>query len=536
MSRTIHRIYLFALFLTFGLAIHAQEKPCMHIAGQFGYSFSNGDNTPYWHTARRQGLVSNEPDNGYLRLTGILSNRIGASDFTYDIGVDIVANHNHSSNFFVHQAYADIRWRWITLSIGSKERFSEGSCRYDLLTDNKALAALPDLYSPQLSDLGSGGLAYSGNSRPIPQIRVEVPEYATIPGTNGWLHMRGHIAYGRFSDDNFQERFSGSNGTTRYGKNIFYHSKAAFLKIGKPQRFPLTFEGGLEMYSQFGGDIYTHADGRIVSMPHRFTDFLKAFIPLSGGEDTPVDEQTNISGNQIGNWHAALTLHTKSADICLYGEHLFEDFSQLFFIEYQSNKEGKKRIIYYPWKDIKIGIRISNKSDFAPFVNAIQYEYLSTYDQSGALYHDPSDNFNEQMDGVDNYYNHGIYPGWHHWGMGIGNPLVISPVYNGNNSLAFRSNRLIAHNIGINGKFSKHLPVAYRLQYTYSENWGTYLNPLPEKGYTTSLLGEFILAPKESKWAGAISCAYDRSNFIGNNFGAMISITRVFTISSGKKQ
>ncbi len=529
-------IYLLALMLALCTVVHAQEKPTIHIMGQLGYSRSSGEKTPYWLTARRQGIMPNEPDNGYLRLAGVFSGRIGNGNFRYCIGADIFANYNHNSNFFVHQAYADISWRWLTLSIGSKERFSEGACRQNLLPGNKAIAALPGLYAPQLSDLGSGGLVYSGNSRPIPQIRLEVPEYATIPGTNGWLHMRGHFAYGRFSDGNFQERFSKSNGTTRYGKNIFYHSKAAFMKIGKPQRFPLTLEGGLEMYSQFGGDIYTHSGGRIVSMPHRLTDFLKAFIPLSGGEDTPLDEQTNISGNQIGNWHAALTLHTNPADICLYGEHMFEDFSQLFFFEYQSNKEGKKRIIYYPWRDMKIGIRVTNKSSFASFINAIQYEYISTYDQSGALYHDPSKNFNEQMDGVDNYYNHGIYPGWHHWGMGIGSPLVISPTYNKDGSLAFRSNRLIAHNIGLNGKISKQIPIAYRLQYTYSENWGTYLNPLPEKGYTTSLLGEFVIAPDNKNWAGALSIAYDNSNYIGNSFGAMISVTRLFTTASRKKK
>ena len=78
--------------------------------------------------------------------------------------------------------------------------------------------------------------------------------------------------------------------------------------------------------------------------------------------------------------------------------------------------------------------------------------------------------------------------------------------------------------------------IAYRLQYTYSENWGTYLNPLPEKGYTTSLLGEFVIAPDNKNWAGALSIAYDNSNYIGNSFGAMISVTRLFTTASRKKK
>jgi hypothetical protein len=296
----------------------------------------------------------------------------------------------------------------------------------------------------------------------------------------------------------------------------------------------LIFEGGLEMQSQFGGDIYTHGEGLKLTMPSTLADYWKAFIPLSGSDDTPEIEQTNISGNMIGSWHAAFTVPTKNMDIRLYGEHLFEDFSQLFFFEYQSDRYGKRNIIYYPWKDIMLGLRVTNKSQVLPFISAIQYEYLTTMDQSGALYHDPSDYFSEQMDGGDNYYNHGIYPGWHHWGSGIGNPLIISPSYNSNGSLKFRSNRLIAHNVGINGTFGKNTPIAYRLQYTYSENYGTYANPFKSKKYTTSLLGEFIYAPKNSLWLGRLSIAHDKSNFIGNNTGFMFTLTRTGEIFSKK--
>ena len=48
----------------------------------------------------------------------------------------------------------------------------------------------------------------SNNARPIPQIRLEVPDYVAIPGTHKWLHLKGHIAYGRFTDDKWQEHFT----------------------------------------------------------------------------------------------------------------------------------------------------------------------------------------------------------------------------------------------------------------------------------------------------------------------------------------
>ena len=132
------------------------------------------------------------------------------------------------------------------------------------------------------------------------------------------------------------------------------------------------------------------------------------------------------------------------------------------------------------------------------------------------------------MDGCDNYYNHAIYPGWHHWGMGMGNPLIVSPAYNTNNSLKFQGNRLIAHNIGVNGTMQcLNLPLAYRLQYAYSENWGTYANPFNSIKYSTSLLGEFTYAPSGKEWLGSIAIAYDKSTFIGDNVGVMFTLTKV---------
>ena len=69
------------------------------------------------------------------------------------------------------------------MSIGSKERHSEFN-------------------NPLLS---SGGLTFSGNARPIPQVRIGIPEYTLVPGTKSWLAFKGHIAYGLFTDDGWQK-------------------------------------------------------------------------------------------------------------------------------------------------------------------------------------------------------------------------------------------------------------------------------------------------------------------------------------------
>ena len=530
--------FLSLLFLTLTAFLGLQEINAQEISyfAQMNTIVSKGDNAPFWLVANRQGLSSLDSSNGYARYGMKIDGSIGKENvWKYSAGIDLSAGYNMERSVSVNQLYAEASWKWLTLSLGMKHRSGEmrGFSDVKYCSSSEGEIRKPDfphLYRSILSDIGSGGLLFSGNSSPIPQFRVEVPEFVSIFGRDTWIKLRGHIAYGMFLDHNFQEDFTAKNPNARYAKKVMYHSKALFMKFGKPEKFPLEVEGGLEMYSQFGGDFYTHSKGKYMSMPGGVKDFFKAFVPGSGDGSTPGPEQANMSGNHIGNWHLALTLHTKPLDIRVYGEHMFEDFSQLFFFEYQSNREGKKEIVYYPWRDIQLGISVKNKSGYLKFISNVCYEYMSTYDQSGAGYNDPGPNYSEQMDGCDDYYNHSIYPGWHNYGMGIGNPLVFSPLYNNNGSLVFSGNRLKSHHFGMNGSFgNKHL-FLYRMMYTYSENWGTYFNPFNEKKYTTSMSADIVYTPCKSNWMFSLSLALDKSNLIGNNWGAMVSIARIGVI------
>lgn len=520
-------VVLFLLFVQVNLFAQTESGVTQFV--QLNTILSDGENAPFWLTANRQGVSSLSSSNGYARYGININGNIGDEDkWRYTAGADIIAGYNQTSSLALHELYAGISWKWLNLTAGVKENFAETrtSSSSMFAECNSKGEVFSRLYGRTLAELGSGGLLYSGNSAPIPQLRLEVPDYVDIPGTGSWIKLRGHIAYGIFLDHNFQKDFTTSNPSAKYAKNVMYHSKALFMKLGNAEKFPLEVEGGLEMRAQFGGDFYTHAKGKYLSMPRGIKDYFKAFIPLSGDETTPTPEQANISGNQIGNWHLAFTLKTKPVDIRLYGEHLFEDFSQLFFFEYQTNREGKRKITYYPWKDIQIGVSVTNKTGYLKFISTVQYEYTSMYDQSGAGYNDPNDYFSEQMDGADDYYNHSIYPGWHNYGMGIGNPLAFSPLYNSNGTLVFRGNRFKAHNVGINGAFLKGEHLKYRLMYTYSENWGTYFIPFDEKKYTTSLLADIVYTPKND-WIFSFSLAYDKSNLIGDNWGAMFSVARI---------
>ncbi len=508
----------------------AQERITVRDYVQLNAIVADGDNAPFWLVTNRNGVSSLDTQNGFIRygvaLDGLIDKK---GNWRYSAALDFKTGYNQQYNPILQQFYADVSYRWLTLSVGAKERLPEmrDFCSMEGLNGNRVAATLRSLSFDSFTELGTGGLVHSANSAPIPQVRLDVPKYVTIPGTRNWLKLRGHFSYGVFLDKEFQENFTAINPTAKYNRYALYHSKALFMKVGNTAKFPLEVEGGLEMHTQFGGDVYTHSKGKILSMPTSFTDFLKAFFPAGGDERTPEIEQTNISGNQIGNWHLAFTLNTAPVDVRVYGEHMFEDFSQLFFFEYQNNMNNERTVVTYPWRDIMVGVSVKNKTGYLDFISNIQYEYVSTYDQSGPGYNDPSDFFVEQMDGQDNYYNHAIYSGWHYYGMPMGNPLVFSPLYNKDGSLEFKANRMRAHHVGVNGAFGRKKEFLYRLMYTYSENWGTYVNPFFKIRYTTSLLADVAYAPDAKSWMLSASLACDRSNLIGNNYGVMLSFVKV---------
>ena len=205
--------------------------PSTHYAVETGIVAGHGDYSPFWFTANRQGLSSVKTENGYLRA-GIFHSQALGRHFTWKAGLDLATAYNYTSSFVVQQAYADLSYRWLNLSIGSKER-------------------TPELRNPKLS---TGGLVESNSARPVPQVRIEIPQYISVPGTNHWLHIKGHLAYGTFTDNNWQEDFARSGNL--YTKDVLYHSKSFFMKVGKKESFPLEFEAGLQMAAQFGGKQY----------------------------------------------------------------------------------------------------------------------------------------------------------------------------------------------------------------------------------------------------------------------------------------
>lgn len=454
--------------------------------GELNMHFSGGRQTPFWLTANTYGLGSLKKNNGYLRAS--LYKKMDRSNrFSWGAGVDLVGGVRQQSPFAIHQLYGEIRYRCLDLLIGQKE--------------------LPGEFSnPRLS---TGNLLYSGNARPIPQIRAGIFDYASIWGTRGWLGIKGYIAYGMFSDSKWMKNWVKDGA---YTQNVLYHSKGFWLRGGNTDKFPLVFEAGIEMATQFGGDIYYYkSPGNLVhyKAPSGLRAWWKSLVPLGGGDDTPQSEQANVQGNFLGNFTFALSWQPNTDwNIRAYMQHMFEDHSMLY--------------VEYPWHDGLWGLEAKLPKN--KFVSRIVYEFLHFKDQTGPVYWDHTDRIPTQVSGRDEYYFHYMYGAWQHWGEIIGNPMVISPIYN-DGTLMLRSSRLIGHHLGFEGEPSDE--IGYRVLASYSRHWGTYRHPLPKVMNNFNFLAEVSWRPRKlAGWEGTLQLGADGGDLLGRSVGVGICISK----------
>ncbi|MCM1348199.1 MAG: capsule assembly Wzi family protein [Firmicutes bacterium] len=457
-----------------------------------GMAATSSGHTPFWLLNNRLGLSSLKQNNGYIRGAAI---REMATDkrFSWGAGIDLVVPYNFTSNFVIQQLYGEIRYRCLEFTLGSKERYM-------------------GLVNRELS---SGDLTFSLNARPVPQAFLAMPRYEWVPWTRHWLAAKAYVSFGMFTDWRWQRDLVGPDG--RWTEKLLYHSKGLFLRLGDPARHPFLLEGGLEMGAQFGGTAYfvdDYGQHHVVHLPHGAKDIIKIIFPMGGGDSSDPDqlgEVANVLGNHLGQWSAALTFAPRNSEwqFRTYYLHYFDDHSQMF--------------LQHAWKDMLLGVEVTFPKN--PVISQFVYEYLYSKDQSGAVYWDHNENIPEQVSGRDDYYNHYIYPGWSHWGMGMGNPLIISPIYNKDNTLMFYHNRIKGHHFGWKGQ--PFVQLSYRVLISYTRSWGTYNYPTANVMHNFNSMLEATYSPRRLKgWDFRLGLAADGGRLLGKSFGAMLTISK----------
>ena len=508
-KRSVIYIVLAALLLP--LEMRAQGELEYKVESQV--TIGSGDHSPLWLNANKYGLSSVDKSNGYLRAA--LQRPLACDSLKkwgLGYGVDLAAAYNNTSSFIVQQAFVEGRWRKSTLLLGSKE--------------------LPMEMKNQ--ELSSGSQVLGINARPIPQIRIAYPDYVDVPLMARWVQFKGHLAYGWFTDNGWQKDFTSQKSS--YTEDVLFHSKAGFLKIGKPGS-PFSGEIGMEMGCQFGGHSYiVNSKGAVERNVNSVTlkSYFRALVP--GGNDgddaNPDQAYKGAEGNHVGAWLLRLNYERPTWAVHLYGEHYFEDLSAMFQLDYDNYTTGSKwmekhghRFLLYDFKDMLVGLEVNLKQ--VSWLNSVVFEYIYTKYQSGPIYFDHKKYLPDHLGGKDAYYQHWIYTGWQHWGQVMGNPLYRSPLYNTNGSIQVQDNRFYAFHLGLSGD---PLPgLHYRLLGTAQKGFGTYSSPFDDPKRNLSLLAEvgYRMPERVAKgWGAKLGVGYDHGALLGNNFGLQLTITK----------
>lgn len=465
--------FLFFLFLFTGIFIQAQEvTPFI----ESGTTIHSGDNTPLWQVSNQHGLSSLK-NSSYLRSGVFYHDSI--NHWRIEGGLDMAVAAGFTSTVVLQQAYADIRFHNWGIWAGSRE-----------------------INSPLLNQaLSSGGLTWSGNARPLPQVCIGILDYVHL---SRGIQVKGELSFGWWTDNNYQREHVGENFF--YTKSIKYCHRNFFFRFGVPES-RWSFDVGMSLDDQFGGYKVGGVDQG--DLGNSFKDYLNALVPQSGGENSPEGAKIWYNGNFMGSEHLKLNYRFNHFSLSAYLENYYDDFSGM----------GKKNKLDGLW-----GLEM--KTDEQLPINNIVLEYYQTTNQSGPL-HGLDNSIVKKHGGADDYYNNDWYPGWVHWGMTMANPLIASPIYNKNGDLGFLYNRIKAVHLGWAGCISRDL--SYRAKVSFNKTWGTPFKPTLDILENFSTFAEFKYLPHRlSGWSFAASLAFDTGDIYGDNFGFQMKIRKSF--------
>lgn len=458
----------------------------------------SGDFAPYYMASNRHGILT-QTTNTLLRIA---AKRDMDTDkrFSYGFGADFIGGYGsntdylrwdggalqphaqHPSRLWVQQLYAEVKYRSLFLSAGLKE------------------------HTPALLDfnLSSGDFVESGNSRPIPEVRVGFIDFQNVPFTNGWVQIQGEISYGKLTDNGWlRDHYNYFQGHLNLG--ALYSYKRCYFRTNPDKRFSATV--GMQVGAMFGGSTSWYYKGKVrksETYSRGLKQFFKMLIPADGG-------QQYYSGSSLGSWDIFLRYNLRNGmTLRGYLQKPWEDGSGIGFLNGFDGLWG-----------------LELKTNGRNLLSGVVVEYLDFTNQSGAMHWDPDDNPGTNLisrgEGADDYYNNHEYNSYAYYGMSIGTPFLRAPIYNTDGNLTYLYNRTRGFHIGLDGGIGH---VDYRVLGGYRKSWGSgYVPVVDAAGDTSVLLEASYKIPQVKGLVVKAQLAFDKGELYGDNFGASLTVT-----------
>ncbi len=462
----------------------------------------SGEFAPYYITANRHGKTIS--GNGFLTEALFESSADSIGRFRLQLGMDFAAAFSRAIDYERYNSSSD-SWennRQRTPYVWIQQAYCKAGYRSLFLT-----AGMKNYHSMMVNDrLSSGDLTRSSNSRSLPGVSAGIDGFRKVPFTNGWVEIEGELSYSKFIDNKWwRNHFNRYTNHIAQGQWLVYRRLYLQSDAGKALSGTL----GIQASTQFGGYTEYYHNGKLTEKTYRSSrpkDFLKVLLPTGkGSEDFRI-------GNTLGSIDLSLRYRLRSGQqIKFYLQNPWEDGSGL------AKRNGF---------DGLCGVEYT--SPHRSIVTGAVIEYLDMTNQSGPVHWAPGfvpgTDLNYEATGADDYYNNYYYNPYANYGLIMGSPLVMSPVYNTDGYPGVLTNRMRAIHAGIEGCISSDM--CYRMLFNYRKAWGSGYVPLLKSVDSFSMMAEVTYyAPSVRGLRFDFRFGIDRGKLPENASGGMIAIS-----------
>ncbi len=467
----------------------AQKKRPFSYSMELGGYYSITNKVPFWMRSNQYGVIP-KTGNTLMFTQSLQSKKDTSSAFLKaSYGVEAAVIVGDHAEILLPEAYFQLDAGVFSLMAGRK----------------KQVHGLVD------TTLSSGSVTWSGNSLPMPEVRLSIPEYRRL--IFPWLFFKGSYNHAWFLEQ-------------EHVRNYFLHQKSLYGRIGK-EHSKIKLYAGILHNVQWGGKPkygIPEWDSRFKNgkLPSNWFTYRQVVLPIKALHDTTTGytdfELSNRFGNHVGQIDLGGELDLGRKKLLVYKQTIFETgqtFSSLTNVD-----------------DGLYGVSLSDKNEKAAFRKVV-FEFLFTKNQGryraglARLLGLPDRHF-----GNDTYYfNHGQYmDGWSYNGLTLGTPFMIpNPEIriekrNVTQQYYSNNNRIRAFFMGFQGRLNT---VDLEFRASVSRNFGSARKVMDPADQVSLMVKGLIPAPR-LKGNIRVTVGIDHGDLINDNYGVNLAFVRLW--------